>query len=191
MYCITYVYNVYYSFTHIVVHFLEGLRMAKKQVPLRFEEEELERIKHYANTHCKGNLSLAVRQLCTKALEPATAQTAIEMRVEEMIERGIERMVKVNSKGTKASLASLAILSSYMPALGDGLRAVGEILIADEDSEANEQDQEKLDTALYTICNKENISQNLLFKWGWETGGKLQAQHGTPSLLEATRKDSF
>ena len=165
--------------------------MAKKQVPLRFEEDELERIRYYAQTHCKGNISLAVRQLCAKALEPATAQTAIEMRVEEMIERGIERMVKVNSKGTKASLATLAMLSSYMPALGDGLRAIGELSFEDKDSETREEYQEKLDTALFTISNKENISQNLLFKWAWETGGKLQAQKGTPSLLEATRKDSY
>ncbi len=103
----------------------------ENRITLRFDEEEFERIKVYAQKNCKGNVSAAVRQLCTKALEPATAQTAIELRVEDMINDGIERMVKVNSRGVKASLAFLTMLSAYLPALGDGLRAVEEISFED------------------------------------------------------------
>lgn len=164
--------------------------MAKKQTPIRFEEDELAEIRQYANSYCKGNLSMAVRQLCTKALAPATAQTAIELRVEEMINDGIERMLKIQSRGTKSALANLALSSMFFPAIAEGLRAVGEAAISGKRCDEREELQEEIDSALYTIGDFTGLSQNIVFGKAWTTGGRLQAQSGTPSLHEATKREA-
>ena len=162
--------------------------MSTKPIPIRFELEEYEAIKEYANTHTNGNFSRAVKDLCAYALVPAQAQTAIEHRVEAMIEEGVERMAKVASRGVKASLANLAINCSYLPAIGDGMRTVGDMLLDTKRGVDKELAEEALDAALYTASDKVGISQNQLFLWGWEVAGRLQSQEGKMSLYEATKR---
>jgi hypothetical protein len=112
--------------------------MSKKPIPVRFDEKEIREIKQFADINCNGNFSCAVRMLCTNALKPEQAQTAIEQRIEQVLNAGIERALKIEKRSTKASLANLALLSMFLPSIAEGVRVVGETLI--EDKKAEEQE---------------------------------------------------
>ena len=163
--------------------------MAKQLTHIRFEENEIAEIKQYADAYCKGNISLAVRSLCANALAPTHAQTAIEHRVESMLNDALEHMVKIQSCGGKATFANLALSSMFLPAIAESLRVLGEDRLCDKEGRAKEYFEEKLDTALYPIDKIAGCSQNAVFNKAWEYGGRLQAQSGVPSLYEATKSE--
>ena len=162
--------------------------MSKSPIPVRFDEEESRAIKQFADTHCAGNFSRAVRALCASALESYSAQTIFEIRLEMMLKSAIERMIKIQSRGTKTAFANLALSSMFLPAIAESLRVIGEAAIDDKEGRAKEYFQEELDSALYSIGKIAGCSQNAVFNKAWEYGGRLQAQSGTPSLYEATKK---
>lgn len=163
--------------------------MAKQLTHIRFEENEIAEIKQYADAYCNGNISLAVRTLCTSALAPTHAQTAIERRVESMLSDALEHMIKIQSRGVKAAFANLALSSMFLPAIAESLRVLGEDRLDDKEGRAKEYFEEKLDTALYPIDKIAGCPQNAVFNKAWEYGGRLQAQSGTPSLYEATKSE--
>jgi len=91
----------------------------------------------WAQANTGGNVSRAIRELVAIGLDPRSAVEAdmedvdgklerLAAHVEEKLEEGVERMVRANAKGAKASMGSLYLLSKYLQPMAEGIEALGD-----------------------------------------------------------------
>lgn len=144
----------------------------------------------YAAEHFDGNVSAAMRHLLAQGYAMQSTADSIEKVFDERVETATasmeERLAKVTSRGTKASLGNLALNSETLVAICNILRSIDRDnhtimramhLKVDEDSEG----------AFDRIHDLMARHPAVVFDWAWDAGGRMQAQKGSVDVLEATR----
>lgn len=158
--------------------------MSQQLITMRIDDKLVKSIDEYAKVHSGGNRSEAIRDLLQTAIAH-NDEDAIASAINEAVERGLERVIKAESRGAKASLGTLVLLSKFLPALFDISVCNSKYLIKGFNHE--ELNDEAIYDALLDCDDMENIKSNDAFAYAWECAGNIQS-HGTrPTLDNATK----
>ena len=166
----------------------------EKQLRVKVDPESYDRYADYAEERFGGNISEALRQLLEQGYRQVSTSEMLDRYFEEHFDPRCdeleERLAKVTSKGTKASLGNLTLMSEIVMAVCMILRSIDRDnhtimramhLKVDEDSEGARD-------RIYDMMTR-HPSQ--IFCWAWDAGGRMQAQPGSPNFVKATRNLAF
>ena len=171
---------------------MENDRM--KSLRTSVPEDIFDAVKAIADAECDGKVAVAARMLIARAVTGeapgAKPPTADQGDREGWMCALEERLAKTTSRGTKASLATLA-LDSYM------LASLCEILkVIDRDNRSimralGLKVNDDSEVAFARIEEFLNRHPSQVFNWAWDAGGRLQAQKGAPNITEAAKGVGF
>ena len=161
-----------------------------RNIHVKIDDETAERLKAYADESCSGNVSRAVRALLARSLDQDLAARAIEKRIDEAFDEKIERMLKIQSRGTKAALANLYLASAYLPVIADAVEASGRGVSALARHTGSRSCDEAIDAALYPVAHLSGAGTKDVFDAALRAGGNLQQQKGALDYFSAHRAAS-
>lgn len=157
----------------------------------RVTENEYEIYKAYADEHCSGNMSSAVKELMSYGLASRNFGKNLQDLIEEYLNPRFEeieiRIAKIVSRGTKASLGNLALDSTVGLTTVEMLEHISQNLELLLEAHHIDFDDEAAATALWPVRNLAHKQPASVFSWGWDAGGKLQAEKGRPDYSKATK----
>lgn len=166
-----------------------------KPTPVRLEDDLLRRIASYMISSGASNRSSAIRDLIELGLKYYSDQDLVSVQCDilsdvliERVTESIERLYKVNSRGTKASLASLLLLSLYLPHIATMTKETGALVFDSADKSGLNVSITDLNIASMPLDDWLGITSAELFDLLWSSAGKIQ-RHGTKATYHAAMRD--
>lgn len=158
--------------------------MPQRLINMRVDEDVIAQVDAYAKEHLNGNRSEAVRELLKRGLSKE-AEGIIAEEISSAVERGLERVIKAESRGAKASLGSLILLSKFLPTLLDLTVCNAKYSLKGFNHET--LNEEAIYEALLECDDVENLKAKDAFAFAWQAAGNIQS-HGTrPTFSNATQ----
>lgn len=144
---------------------------------VRFKDNDplVDRIGAFAQSHTNGNEAEAIRRLVSEGLASAERASLVEEAVDRKLDEGIERMAKIASKGTKASLAALALSATYLPPMADAAGESARLVAEASRRQGATVPTDPVDAALSPLAKHHGAGPADAFKFAWTAGGRLQA----------------
>jgi|GEM_PF-1966005 len=116
---------------------VRGTTSRDAHINIRLDGATHAAVVEWAEANTGGNVSKAIRELVAIGLDPRSAVEAemedvdgklerLAAHVEAKLDEAAERMVRANSKGAKASMGSLYLLSKYLQPMAAGIEAIGD-----------------------------------------------------------------
>lgn len=137
-----------------------------------------ESIDSFATVRHSGNKSAALRELVTTGLALDASISNFEDRIDGVLERHLERMARISAKGAKASLANLALASTYFPPIAAMVEESSRIAVERAAGGRSVHAEETIDAALVPIAKLRGASAAKVFDYAWLVGGRMQASKG-------------
>ena len=144
-----------------------------KAINLKIDSETLALIDAYAKAEDVGR-SEAVRRLVKRALSQGELADVISERVED-------RVAKVCSRGTKASLANFIATMTFASAIGNIERANHNVIMDALEQEGIRTPPQNVGAHLAELYQWEGLGPRELFEFFWNAGGQAQQGEGTPT----------
>lgn len=92
-------------------------------VGIKLKPDLLERVDSYASACTGGNRSAAIAELIESGLRHKEVDEEMAASIADAVEKAMERVedsiVRISSRGAKASLANLILCSTFLPAIAD------------------------------------------------------------------------
>lgn len=158
------------------------------------DREVGEKYAEFAKERFDGNVSQAMRYLMERGYEEESLEGTLDRYFEEHFDPKMddleERLAKVTSRGTKAALGNLALMSETVMAICSILRSIDRdvhALMRNADLRVNEDSEGAFDR----IHDMMSRHPSQIFCWAWDAGGLMQAQKGSPNFLTATKNLEF
>lgn len=161
--------------------------MALKVMSIRVDEEFINQISGYADKHCEGNVSAAIKELVRIGLAPHEAVEEAKGSMAEMMDDYLLRMTKIASRGTKASLANLALSSMYAPFLASAYQIEDKSIAKFCRMNGISTDEQASYEAAFDVMDFGKVLTWDVCDWAWSVGGRMQADQRGVDLQRATK----
>lgn len=152
--------------------------------------ELIQAIEEYAAEHTAGNRSAAITSLIEAGLHNVHIDDylagVIKRAADEAMERVEARVARAASRESKASLASLILCSTYLPAIADEVMESAKL-----SARLHGRDIDDclygIDEAAAYISDMSFAHPSEVFDFAWNAGGRAQGQRGRVSYGNAVK----
>lgn len=156
--------------------------MSTDSIHIRLSSGLYERVCEYASNNTDGVINRAVNELLGRALD-SSKEDALAAMVDAAVERGFDHLAKASSRGTKASLANLILLSQMLPGIADTQHVQFQML---GDLQNNRDAyEETIEDAEYELSSFQSRGAGYVFDWAWRCAGNIQKAGSRPTLKSA------
>ena len=171
-----------------------------EKVSLSISSDTLQKLIEYASIHGM-KLSKAAEVLLSQALDPGSIDSGEPIETERILQRlddiessikgsldnQTERIAKVTSRGTKASLASLIGLVSYLPAIGNLTNANYHLTRGAWESIGYRVRDQKVEIDEATLLEMREQRPSDFLDFCWAAGGRAASYGSAMDYASVTR----
>lgn len=157
------------------------------RITVRVDAQLLDEIDDYANAHTGNNRSAAVKRLLEAGLIRTEIAEQYQQAVESLLKDHLEQMFKVASRGTKASLATLVMATTYLPATAAVAEETGRLVADSARRHGDSLPTAMFDDACAALRKVERASTDDVMDWCWRAAGRIQTAGSRPTYTAATK----
>lgn len=154
---------------------------------IRVSDDLLSEIESYARTNTDGNRSAAIKRLLESGLSISKATDQCVSSVRSILDESLDKMYRIASRGTKASLASLVMAASYMPSTSSIAAETGRLVIDAARKQGIGLPVEIYEEACGRSGKAAGASAEEAMDYCWRAAGRIQQAGSKPTYSAATK----